>query len=220
MYIQITDRCNMSCDHCCMACTGEGTFMSEEVFDKALELSGEYITIGGGEPTLHPQFWYFLITAIAHPWVEYVWMATNGSQTKMALRLAKLASKGVIGCELSQDEWHDPIDYEVIEAFITAPANADTDQRGIRDVTGMIKPGGRATKNELVCAGEEDGCGCSDKIIKPNGDIVFCACDNAPVIGTVFDYNPPNWAYDYDCFKDVSQEEMNEELHPAGLSQD
>jgi len=48
----------MACAHCCFSCTGKGTFMSQEVFDKALEIAKEYnmtVTLGGGEPTLHPK---------------------------------------------------------------------------------------------------------------------------------------------------------------------
>lgn len=32
MYIQITNRCNMSCPHCGMNCTAEGQDMTMETF--------------------------------------------------------------------------------------------------------------------------------------------------------------------------------------------
>lgn len=50
-YLQITDKCNMSCKHCGMSCTKKGTFMSIETFRNALNIGDESITIGGGEPT-------------------------------------------------------------------------------------------------------------------------------------------------------------------------
>jgi len=32
MYIQITDKCNMTCEHCGFACTKKGSFMSLDTF--------------------------------------------------------------------------------------------------------------------------------------------------------------------------------------------
>ncbi len=67
MYIQITTRCNMSCEHCCYSCTHEGEDMSLETFRNCLGFD-EYNTLGGGEPTIHPLFWQFLgrICAMGH----------------------------------------------------------------------------------------------------------------------------------------------------------
>ena len=79
MYIQITTRCNMECEHCCMSATAKGEDMSIGTFKNALEYD-EYITIGGGEPTLHPKFWEMMGLALGFG--EYVWLATNGSITK------------------------------------------------------------------------------------------------------------------------------------------
>lgn len=50
MYIQSTDKCNMSCKHCCFACTSRGTFMNNDIFYKSLcvaEFIGNPVTIGG-----------------------------------------------------------------------------------------------------------------------------------------------------------------------------
>ena len=62
MYIQITDHCNMTCAHCCYSCSPrKRNFMSKDVFVKALDLCDlDDISIGGGEPTLHPLFWDFI----------------------------------------------------------------------------------------------------------------------------------------------------------------
>lgn len=105
LYIQITNRCNMTCAHCCFACTSRGKDMSVEDFHAAIQLAKEqaqHVTIGG-EPTLHPRFKEFLMHAV---WelagVGYdmgmtaVHMVTNGSNTELALNIARLAQQGVI----------------------------------------------------------------------------------------------------------------------------
>jgi len=220
MYIQITTRCNMSCEHCCYACTAEGEDMSPEVYQAALARAEEYgavIAIGGGEPTLHPEFWNFLIDAITAD-VEDVWMATNGSITKTALKLAKLARKGVLGVALSQDYYHDPIDWEVIQAFkrdddsaIFASDRDYNDLREIRDVTEQNpyrarQPGeGLAPFRNPEDGGARENCPCSEIIVKPNGDVHLCGCVDSPKIGDVFN----GWEVPenvdgciYDCYQD------------------
>jgi MoaA/NifB/PqqE/SkfB family radical SAM enzyme len=49
-----------------------------------------YITIGGGEPTMHPRFFDILKRALDDPDFEHVWMATNGSNLKAMRRLANI----------------------------------------------------------------------------------------------------------------------------------
>lgn len=201
MYIQVTTRCNMSCDHCCFACGANGKDMTAKTFHAALALIEEddeaSICIGGGEPTLHPCFWPFLIDAIAQS--ENVWLATNGSITKTALRLAQLAKRGVIGCALSQDCYHDSIDCSVIKAFtygmeqrrgygggINYKPCDDNDKREIRDVT----QGGTNYENLSPFRDPEDGgnpehCSCGGVFIAVNGNVKPCGCLTAPVIGHV-----------------------------------
>ena len=68
MYIKLTNKCTMECAHCCFADGPRGTqFMSRETFNKALALAVEAeqnITLGGGEPTLHPLLFEFIGKAI------------------------------------------------------------------------------------------------------------------------------------------------------------
>jgi organic radical activating enzyme len=160
--------------------------MSRKIWDAALKLvSAEYgdenISIGGGEPTLHPQFWNYLIDAIAT--FDYVWLATNGSQTDTALKLAKLAAKGVIGCALSQDEYHDPIDPKVVAAFWEGQRKNDAkrfsygsdekpDGREIRNVT--RDPSHLSPFRDPEDGGDSENCPCDTVIIKPDGKIRFC----------------------------------------------
>jgi len=120
MYIQITTRCNMHCAHCGMSCTAQGEDMSLQTFRQALEYSEDTVAIGGGEPTIHPLFWQ--------------------KMTETALALAGLAKRGIIGCDLSQDDYHEPVDPRVVEAFTVDQKRAynstTCDQRGIRNVMG------------------------------------------------------------------------------------
>ena len=124
MYFHITEKCNMNCPHCCFAYGRNhknAKDMPFEMFKKIVDdyspLIRErdwYIALGGGEPTLHPKFWKILTYALSK---GFPWLATNGSKKEDALMLCDLAKKGKISVALSQDEWHDPIDPEVIEAF-------------------------------------------------------------------------------------------------------
>lgn len=173
MYIQITTRCNMTCEHCCMNCTSIGDDMPMEVLEKALEMSDGSITIGGGEPTIHKNFWEMFETIFAsNP--EYIWMATNGSMATRVLALASMSiGSGKFGIALSQDNYHDPIEDEVIDFF-------KKNKLEIRNVSGHEINGGR-------CDFGSDDCSCSDMMVKPNGDIYACGCDDSPLVGNVFD---------------------------------
>ena len=122
MYIQITTRCNMKCAHCCYSAGPEGEDMSFDMFKMILdkwgkqmaELDNNLIILGGGEPTIHPDFWKMIMysTSYGIPWV-----ATNGKLTEDALLLADLGKKGKVSSVLSLDKWHEPIAQKVIDAF-------------------------------------------------------------------------------------------------------
>jgi MoaA/NifB/PqqE/SkfB family radical SAM enzyme len=173
--------------------------MTVDTYKKALtlaELHGDSISIGGGEPTIHPHFWEFLGLALGAEVDEgLLWMATNGSQTQTALSLARMARRGVLGVALSLDAYHDPIDPQVIKAFKRdAPQyggfdSRTSDAREIRDVTGKEIRQGRCKKGKVECC-------CSDIHIKPDGTIRGCGCPDAPTFGTVDAPEiPDNWTY-------------------------
>jgi MoaA/NifB/PqqE/SkfB family radical SAM enzyme len=206
MYIRVTERCNMSCAHCCMAATSKGEDMPWETFKAAVDnAEGDTVILGGGEPTLHPEFECFLFYALAH--TEYVWLATNGSQTERALVLAKMAQRGIIGAALSIDQWHDPIDPRVIAAFTKVSrsksyaVDSQSDNREIRDVGGMssLSRVGRAARKSFV---EEFDtrivCACEgEPVVDPNGNVRQCGCPKSPIVGNVFDGFKP-LGHDYD----------------------
>lgn len=203
MYIQITTRCNMRCAHCCYSCTTRGQDMPLETFRNALKCSDDMIALGGGEPTIHPLFWQMLGESLAAV-DETVWLATNGKETQTAVALARMAKKGIIGCALSLDEYHSPIDEKVIAAFTrnNGPMNVgysreDThDGREIRDVSGKEVRAGR-------CKTGTDECCCSELIVKPDGSVYGCGCKGAPCFGNVNTEVtiPDEWQYG-ECYRD------------------
>jgi MoaA/NifB/PqqE/SkfB family radical SAM enzyme len=192
MYAQISTRCNHHCEHCMFGCTTTGEDMTLDTFRNALKLFAEdFITLGGGEPTLHPQFRNFLIDAIAASSDQgcgpMVGVVTNGSINKEALLIAKLAQKGVIWGTLSQDEWHDPIDNKIVEAF-TKPHKNDyrethNDCREIRTVNRIISQG--RAKSMLEDEEYETTECCGGWHVNPNGDVKGCSCEDAPVLFNV-----------------------------------
>ena len=169
----------MTCAHCCYRCTAQGVDMSQEVYQAALMLAADTdanIAIGGGEPTVHPLFWQFLGEALGCG-VEYVWLATNGKVTNTAIALAGLAKGSeLLSVSLSQDEFHEPIEQRVIDTFRHASLE-------LRNVSDHLVNAGRAKDNEL--GGDSRHCACPGIIVKPNGDIYPCGCEDAPKIGNV-----------------------------------
>ena len=206
MYIQITNRCNMTCAHCCYDCKAEGQDMSLTTFRQALNLCSDHGLapfIGGGEPTLHPKFDTILLETMAVYASHGFGVAsiiTNGSIKKKALMLAELTHAGLLSASLSQDEYHDPIDPEVVEAFkrcgrpTSGGGNTafwDTSGQSSRDPF----PHGRAVQllglddpEELEEAREHQSvCPCSSWMVRPDGRIFQCGCNDAPQIGTTKD---------------------------------
>ena len=173
MYAQITTRCNMSCEHCGMNCTAQGEDMSFDNFKLICDETG-YIMIGGGEPTIHPQFEKFLLYAIGH--CEHVTIITNGSMTDTSLALAAINSDDFCAY-LSQDPYHDPIDEKVVKAF--------KNQNQIRNTSRQLINAGRCD------FGKSDKCICDgDPFVRPNGDIHQCGCKDSPKVGHVSDGYP------------------------------
>ena len=175
MYIMITDKCNMSCEHCAFACTKEGSFMDFNTFKDAVAMD-DYVTIGGGEPTLHPQFEKFLLYALGK--CESTFIVTNGTNKELSLTMLEISNglEEKFGVEMSQDEYHDwdMVDQKVRDSFNEA--------KRVRDVGDKISYTGRAKEywNESSC---QKHCVCNDNIVLPNGSIKFCGCDNAPIVG-------------------------------------
>jgi hypothetical protein len=174
-------------------------------FRKALKLAGgDHITLGGGEPTMHPRFWEILglCMGAVEGGDSGLWLATNGSITETAIALANMAKRGVLGVALSQDPWHSPIDPRVVEAFTKGKKDRlaygleNTDFREIRDVS-------RNVETMAPWRGDEDNggskweCCCDDTLIDPDGKVWACGCKSLQ-LGTVDGYELPEGWEDQD----------------------
>lgn len=194
----------MSCAHCCYSCTKDGEDMTLRTFRAALEYNTGQVTIGGGEPTLHRDFERMLLEAMAHPNIESdlggVLVVTNGTHKRRSRMLFQLAKSGAICADLSRDDYHDEIDEETAEVWeeeaervrrsYQSYTTRDNERSrvSIRNTTehGIPIANGRA---RTVLGWEKDEnyrCPCDGIVVKPNGDVYACGCDDSPKIGDVF----------------------------------
>jgi hypothetical protein len=192
--------------------------MSLEVFHQALDLCEDYGSppfLGGGEPTIHPDFETMLLESIvcaAQIGEGTCGIITNGKEKKRALMIAALVKADVMYGELSLDYYHDRISYEVMDAF----------RNNIRDVTnnGQKEPMPHGRAKEVLGVDFEESedyrgeseCPCNNMIIKPNGDIHVCGCEDSPCIGDVFSGISVSWGYD--CYH---SREFIEQCEEAGM---
>ena len=99
--------------------------MEYHVFQAAVSLAaeyGEYITIGGGEPTVHPRFFDYLRIANAvdtHSGIPTL-VVTNGKRTAVMHKLISWVRDGLVDAyvDLSLDDFHDPINPEIEKVFM------------------------------------------------------------------------------------------------------
>lgn len=181
----------------------------------------DYIFIGGGEPTLHPRF--FDVLKVCLEGFDSVGMVTNGSQTETMFRLARILDgedygsfdyddaeedsyydnpdviyqDGKLFVELSQDHFHDPIDERVVRAWNARKPkhwhNNGYNGYAIRDVTANGYDGIAAQGRARLNGYWGKHCVCPDFVIRPNGKIKLCGCENSPVIGDVLNGIDRSW---------------------------
>jgi hypothetical protein len=155
--------------------------MSLEVFREALEMGDEFVTLGGGEPTMHPLFEQFLLEAIAKVGAYGLLVITNGKNERRGRMLMELGAKKVCSVELSQDDYHEPIDPEFVDEWKTKLG-----PRSIRNTTDGREPVGVGRAVTELDIEPSTYCMCDDLIIKPNGDLKLCGCEDSPIVGDVF----------------------------------
>ena len=171
-YISVTTRCNMECTHCCFACTENGEDISVANFQRALKLPLEIVVVGGGEPTVHPNFLEMVDEALKSKSVK---VATNGKDKEVTMALVERAlEKESLKVTLSLDEWHEDIDPEVKKIF--------EKERKLKirrtQPTQLIESGRCKTGNNVLCC-------CPVLTVNVRGEIKFCGCLDSPKIGTV-----------------------------------
>jgi radical SAM protein with 4Fe4S-binding SPASM domain len=82
-YILLTERCNLSCTHCCADALGINskddlsTDLMIEVIDKVISLNPEIITISGGEPLVRDDIWE-LMDHLKNRFTGIIEIMTNG----------------------------------------------------------------------------------------------------------------------------------------------
>ena len=215
MYIQLTERCNMLCDHCCFACTSKGRDMDFEVFQKALFTAFDvyeewvHITLGGGEPTLWKHFkqmidWFNMNVPLFDD-IESLSMITNGTRKGNTFKFIKFKKymddvyddTGKIVIMLSaKDGYHEDhkIHPDVYEYFYSNAETGWSSGVSFRAVNKIVRSGRAKSFGTL------DFCACPEIFVKPDGLIKHCGCLDAPVIGSVFD---PILDYsDFPCYKE------------------
>ena len=230
-YIQITNRCLFHCAHCCFSCGPVGNDMTWSTFRRAIEMAKEYdshVTIGGGEPTLHAQFWRFMGYAIGQLADSDggIFIVTNGNQTHDALALARMAKKGIIGAAVSKTRYHQEISQDVVMAFTKPDRRSegsyynDGRSQDLREIRGddrvrYFVPFKVGRAKDLESA--QEGCACDAWFVEPSGLIRFCGCPGSPVVGDVHGGILSQWVREKDDGVECSRQLKPVEIYlPLG----
>ena len=102
---ELTYACNLACVHC-LSSSGKRdpreltTKQAEAVIDELQRMQVFYVNIGGGEPTIRPDFWHLLEYAVSHQ--VGVKFSTNGVRINPE-RAAFLAATEYIDVQVSLD---------------------------------------------------------------------------------------------------------------------
>jgi len=102
---ELTYACNLSCVHC-LSSSGRrdprelSTAQAEAVIDELQRMQVFYVNIGGGEPTVRPDFWHLLDYSVAHQ--VGVKFSTNGVRLTPD-RAAQLARTDYVDVQVSLD---------------------------------------------------------------------------------------------------------------------
>ena len=102
---ELTYACNLACVHC-LSSSGRrdprelSTAEAEAVIDELQRMQVFYVNVGGGEPTVRPDFWHLLDYAIGHD--VGVKFSTNGIKLDKT-RAAQLARTDYVDVQISLD---------------------------------------------------------------------------------------------------------------------
>lgn len=148
---ELTYACNLACSHC-LSSSGRRdpreltTAQCEAVIDELQRMQVFYVNIGGGEPTIRPDFWHLLAYAVDHQ--VGVKFSTNGVRITPE-RARFLASTDYVDVQVSLDGATAEVNDRVRGA-----GSYDT---AIRALANLHHAGFRDAKISVVCTRENIG---------------------------------------------------------------
>ncbi|MET0702418.1 MAG: mycofactocin radical SAM maturase [Mycobacterium sp.] len=145
---ELTYACNLECAHC-LSSSGKrdprelSTEQCEAVIDELQRMQVFYVNIGGGEPTIRPDFWHLLEYAVNHQ--VGVKFSTNGVRLdpERAGFLASPACGGYVDVQISLDGAT-----AEVNDYVRGPGSYDT---AITALTNLQAAGFRDAKISVVC---------------------------------------------------------------------
>jgi MoaA/NifB/PqqE/SkfB family radical SAM enzyme len=165
-------------------------------FKRAICYGDEFNVLGGGEPTLNPDFIPMVEWAVGYG--ANIWFVTNGSRVnkmKKIIELQEIYGEDKLGFEVSCDPFHD---WKLQNPWLLAYAERKKIIRNTSD-RGELMKAGRAKKLSQDYELQER-CGCDDLNILPDGRVRLCGCLNAPIIGNInYSFDVPAEYYDKRC---------------------
>lgn len=228
-YAHATTFCNMSCAHCCLNYGNgkAGRHMSVDQIRRIIVMASNmnaFLTLGGGEITLHPQFEEIVSMCITlyKPTEKTFWgekitlgIVTNGSMKERALLLNKLARENQICALLSWDQFHDPIDQEVVLAYMARSHDTGHGINGSiynKTITRLMNRGrAKKLKNKIAPDGQNyelyNSCLCPSTTFYPTGTVRACGCPESTILSRNFmkDFTIPEYFKSRYCYKDYQK---------------
>ncbi|MGO1184260.1 MAG: mycofactocin radical SAM maturase [Micrococcaceae bacterium] len=148
---ELTYACNLSCAHC-LSASGRrdprelSTEQCEAVIDELQQMGVFYVNIGGGEPTVRPDFWHLIDYAVSHQ--VGVKFSTNGVKiTEENAR--RLAATDYVDVQISLDGAT-----AEVNDYIRGPGSYDT---AIRALGHLQRAGFRDAKISVVVTRQNVG---------------------------------------------------------------
>ena len=148
---ELTYACNLECAHC-LSSSGRRdpreltTEQCEAVIDELQRMQVFYVNIGGGEPTIRPDFWHLLEYAVDHQ--VGVKFSTNGVRITPE-RARFLAGTDYVDVQISLDGAT-----AEVNDYVRGPGSYDTALRALQN---LEEAGFRDAKISVVCTRQNIG---------------------------------------------------------------
>lgn len=215
VYIQLTNRCNMTCLHCCWDCKSTGIDMSFATFKKTIDtLKPVYVTLGGGEPMLNKHFTKMFNYVKDQEYIKKIAIITNGTFPRKAMPIYRLYLKSTrFDIELSDpyDGFHDPkkVSPNFYNIFKKMDLIWSTEVKHWLTNDGRVR--NKNIRKQLDKMGatvlpnkKGENCTCEGIFILPNGIVKKCGCLKSPIVGNILknDVKKIPWdIYNLTCYK-------------------